>query len=60
MREGSTPYEKALRIVHEGLRSAKENPTEIRKVAERLGVGFFDVIAAAIASELVLEFNLDK
>jgi hypothetical protein len=58
--EGIKPYEKALRITHEGLRSARENPDEVRKVAEQLGVSFFDVIAIAIASEIVLEFHLDK
>jgi hypothetical protein len=58
-RNGSA-FERALRIVHEGLRGARENAEEVRHVATRMEIGFMDVVATAIASEIVKEFNLEE
>jgi hypothetical protein len=58
-RSGSS-FERALSIVHEGLREARENADDVRKVAAELEIGFMDVVAAAIASEFVKEFQLEE
>ena len=58
IRSGSA-FERALSIVHEGLRSARENADEVRKVAKQMEIGFMDVVATAIASEFVKEFKLE-
>jgi hypothetical protein len=58
-RSGSA-FERALCIVHEGLRSARENADDVRKVAKQLEIGFMDVVATAIASEFVKEFQLEE
>ncbi len=57
-RTGSA-FERTLSIVHEGLRSARDNADEVRKVAAELEIGFMDVVATAIASEVVKEFKLE-
>ena len=57
-REG-TAFERVLGIVHEGLRSARENADEVRRVAKLMDIGFMDVVAAAIATEIVKEFELE-
>ena len=58
-RSGSS-FERALSIVHEGLREARENAADVRKVAAELEIGFMDVVAAAIAGEFVKEFQLEE
>jgi ApbE superfamily uncharacterized protein (UPF0280 family) len=58
-RKGSA-FQRALCIVHEGLRSARENADEVREAAKQLEIGFMDVVAAAIAKEVIEEFNLEK
>jgi hypothetical protein len=57
-RRGSA-FERVLAIVHEGLRSARENADEVRKAAKAMEIGFMDVVAAAIATEIVEKFDLD-
>jgi hypothetical protein len=56
--DGQSSFERALRIVHEGLRGARENTNEVRAVANQLKVSFFDVIA--IAKEIVEQSNLEE
>lgn len=56
-RKGSA-FERALSIVHEGLRSARENAPDVRKAAEKMEIGFMDVVAIAITTEIIKEFNL--
>lgn len=57
-RSGSA-FERALSIVHEGLRTARENADDVRKVAKQMEIGFMDVVAAAIASEFIKAFELE-
>lgn len=54
-----TAFERVLAIVHEGLRGARENADEVRRVAKLMDVGFIDVVAAAIATEVVKAFELE-
>ena len=56
-RKGSA-FERALTIVHEGLRSARENADDVREAAAKLELGFVDVAAIAITPEIGKEFNL--
>jgi hypothetical protein len=58
-RHGSA-FERALSIVYEGLRGARENADEVRKAAKEMEIGFMDVVATAIASEVVNEFKLEE
>ena len=58
-RKGSA-FQRTLCIVHEGLRGARENADEVREAAKKMEIGFMDVVAAAIAQEIVQEFNLEK
>jgi hypothetical protein len=53
-------YERVLRIVHEGLKGARGNHSNVKRAGEVLGVGFVDVIAVAIAAEIVDQFNLKE
>jgi hypothetical protein len=53
-------YERVLRIVHEGFKGARDNRADVKKAAELLGVGFVDVLAVAIAVEIVEQFNLEE
>lgn len=53
-----TAFERALSIVHEGMRNARENADEVRKAAKQMEIGFMDVVAIAITTEIVKEFNL--
>ncbi len=53
-------FERALSIVHEGLRGARESADEVREVARAMEIGFMDVVAAAIATEIVKAFRLDE
>lgn len=56
---GGLAFERVLGIIHEGLRGARENADEVRKVAKLMEIGFMDVVAAAIATEIVKQFDLD-
>jgi hypothetical protein len=58
-RKGSA-FERALSIVHEGLRSARENAEDVRMAAIQLEIGFMDVVATAIATEIIKEFELEE
>ena len=53
----SPAFQRVLRIVHEGLRGAQENADEVRKAADKLEVGFMDVVAIAVATEIVKELE---
>jgi ATP-dependent protease ClpP protease subunit len=55
-RKGSA-FERALTIVHQRLRNARENADDIRKAATKLEVRFMDVVAIAIATEIGKELN---
>ena len=59
-RRSGSAFERALSIVHEGLRSARENADDVRKAAKQMEIGFMDVVATAIASEFVKEFKLEE
>jgi hypothetical protein len=50
--------ERALSIVHEGLRSAPENADDVCKASKKLEVGFMDVVAIAIATVIGKELTL--
>ncbi len=54
------PFERAPSILHEGLRSAGENADDVRAAAKKLGLGFMEVVAIAIAAEMVSEFDFGR
>jgi hypothetical protein len=55
-----TAFERALSIVYEGLREARLNADRVKRAANDLEIGFMDVVAVAIASEIVEEFKLSE
>jgi hypothetical protein len=46
-------------IIYDGLRGARENADGVKKAAEQMEIGFMDVVALAIAQELLQEFGLE-
>jgi hypothetical protein len=58
-RNGSA-FERVLIIVHDGLRSSREHADDVRRAAKQLEVSFMDVVATAIACEIVKEFKLEE